>query len=489
MGSDRIKLDSLVKQALTIRAEEIPAPAFEKARDLFLDIIGCIFAGTPAAGIGELRQTLLYWGGRPQASVLGFNRKTSAPFAALINSATGHARDFDDTHDQAGNHGCVTVLPALLATAETCAYQDDSAEPVPFFRGRVSGRDLIAALAVGLEFTNRLGMAFIPYLHTGWLPTTLWGPFGGAIACGRILKLNLEQMRNALGLAYSQIHGNRQALLEGTLTKRMQPGFSACAGVQAAFLAANNISAARNIISGDFGIPVLYTGGRIDPGYISEGLGSFEETMNISFKPYPSCRCTHAVIDAALGIRKRLNLSWPDIEGGVISLPPNSMGQIGQPFSIRDNPTVDAQFSAQYTAALAFVRGRPGIKDFSAENVVSRHDVAALASLFSTREFEKENPAIGLAKVEIRLRDGRIVAERVDAAKGSPQNPLTTGEQDAKFIDCLDNSVREYSPEHRESILDAIRHIEDFEDVAKFVSLLEGGRLLSEVSETSGQQG
>lgn len=89
------------------------------------------------------------------------------------------------------------------------------------------GKEFLAALAVGLDVANRLGMAFGPFLHTGWLPTTLWGPFGAAVACGRIMHLDEDQMMNAAGLAYSQIHGNRQALVDGSLAKRIQPAFSA----------------------------------------------------------------------------------------------------------------------------------------------------------------------------------------------------------------------------------------------------------------------
>ena len=82
-------------------------------------------------------------------------------------------------------------------------------------------------------------------------------------------------MQNAFGLAYSQIHANRQGLLDGALSKRVQPGFSASAGLQAAFFAANNITGAKNIVDGNFGIKALYTDGKIDNQYISEGIGNF----------------------------------------------------------------------------------------------------------------------------------------------------------------------------------------------------------------------
>jgi len=474
MGNHRASIDALVKGAATITADEIPEQTIKKAIDLFVDTIGCIFAGTTADGIAELKNTILFWGYTPHATVLVSGEKTSAPSATLINSVMGHARDFDDTHDLAANHGSVVVVPALLATAEACSRRNKTATANPFRREQVSGKALIAALAVGLEVTNRLAMAFAPYLHAGWLPTTLWGPFGAAAACGRILHLSNEQMHNAFGLAYSQIHGNRQALLDGALAKRIQPGLSSASGLQSAFLAANGITAARNIISGDFGIPVLYTEGKMDNRYIDTGLGSFEETMNISIKPYPSCRCTHAVVDAALDIKKQQILSWQDIESGEIYLPPNSMAQIGQPFTIRDNPTVDAQFSAQYVAALAFIYGKPRIADFHTDNVISRTDIIRLASRFTPIEFEERIVEIGLAEIIITMNNGQHLHSRIEKTKGSPSNPLTPEEQEVKFMDCLDNSGNTYSNKVKHSLLSTTRDIINYADVAQFVDLIQG---------------
>ncbi len=473
MGNSTLGIDAIVESAATIKAAEIPDRAIQKAIDLFVDTVGCIFAGSTADSVSELKKTVLYWSSSPQATILVSGEKTSAPYAALINSVMGHSRDFDDAHDLAANHGSVVMVPALLATAETCSLINKTAAVNPFRQNQVSGKEFIAALAIGLEVTNRLAMAFAPYLHAGWLPTTLWGPFGAAAACGRLLLLGKEQMHHAFGLAYSQIHGNRQALIDGVLAKRMQPGFSASAGLQSAFFAASGITAAKNIISGDFGIPILYTGGKIDAEYINTGLGLFEETMNISIKPYPSCRCTHSVADAVLDIQKRYLVSWKDIENGIIYLPPNSMAQIGQPFAIRNNPTVDAQFSAQYVAALTFIHGKPRIADFEAQKIISRQEVVQLARLFTPVEFEEDTVGIGLAELEISLKNGQVLHTRIEKVKGSPFNPLSIKEQESKFFDCLDSSGKIYSWEEKKKLLSTVRAITDFDDMAQFVDSIQ----------------
>ncbi|MCF7818034.1 MAG: MmgE/PrpD family protein [Kiritimatiellales bacterium] len=461
----------LVRHAANFDGADLPDPVFEITRDLFLDTLGCILSGSRATGIAPLRNLSNFWGGNRHATVFCSDEKTSAPNAAFLNAVMGHANDYDDTHDGAVNHGCVTLVPALLATCEALSSKNNVEDSSIPFR-KISGREFIAALAVGLDVSNRLGMAFIPYLHVGWLPTTLWGPFACAAACGRLLKLDVDKMHHAFGLAYSQIHGNRQGLVDGVLSKRIQPGFSASAGIQAAFFACHNLTGARNIVDGAFGLKALYTAGQIDAGYLSERVGTDFETLNVGIKPYPCCRCTHPVIDAALSLKKEYGIQWQEIQEGTIALPPQSMGQIGNPFVARENPTVDAQFSAQYTAALAFVRGWPRLEDFTKENVLSRDEVALLASMFKVHEFEKDQP--GLVPIEMRvcLKDGRSVHTRITTPKGSPQNPLDRDELILKFNNCLDNAAKPYDINDRERIVACIDHILELDDMNELIGLL-----------------
>lgn len=461
----------LVKHAVNIQVTDIPSETLQYTKHLFFDTMGCILAGSSADGIKNLATVIQFWGGNKQSSILSFDNKTSAPSAAFLNSVMGHARDFDDTHDGAVNHGCTTIVPALLAVCEALSFEDDCAMPNLSHPHKISGAEFIAALAVGLDVANRLGMAFIPYLHVGWLPTTLWGPFGSAAACGRLMHLNEEQMHNAFGLAYAQIHANRQALVDGALAKRTQPGFSASAGVQSAFFAANDITGARNIIDGDFGISALYTAGKVDSKHLVENLGEFFETSNVSIKPYPCCRCTHPVIDSVIAIQKKYNIEWQKIEEGIIYVPPTSMGQIGNIFRVRENPTVDAQFSAQYTAAMTFIKGRPKLEDFEKTNIISRKEIIELASRFKVIEFEKKVSGLTPVEVHINLKTGEIVKIRTEDIKGSSTNPLTHEELILKFNDCLDNSIKEYSNKNRENIIKTINDIMVIEDMSELIKI------------------
>ncbi len=473
----RDRIEELIDFAWAARAEDLPQEVLDKAADLLLDTIACIHAGSSAAGIGEIRDSLSIWGGEPQARIIAFGERSAVPWAALINSAMAHARDFDDTHDGALNHGCVTLVPALLALSEflgsgapAAGTSGESNKRIPF--RPVSGKEFVAALAVGLELVNRLGMAFIPYLHVGWLPTTLWGPIGVAAACGRLLGLDRRQMADAVGLAYAQIHGNRQALVDGALAKRLQPGFSAVAGIQAAVMALHGLSGAKNLIDGTFGIPALYTAGKVDSDFLVEGLGQKFEALEVSIKPYPSCRCSHPVIDSVLRLKEEQVFDWKEVEEGFIRLPPQSMGQIGNPFRIRENPTVDAQFSAQYTAALVCVKGRPRLKDFEAQTVRKAKDIRELAARFHVELFEPNASGLVPVELEIRLQDGRRLETRIEDPKGSRTNPLKPEELRFKFDDCLDNSVKPLTVEERGRLAEMVGKIQELDKVQSLIDIL-----------------
>ena len=477
---------ALVQHASETASASVPSEAINAARTLLIDTVACIAAGSSAESIDEIIRAVRFSGGTGNARVLVRGERMSLQDAAFVNSVMCHATDFDDTHDEAVNHGCVTIVPAMLAVCDALSSEKNlrdgwSGAGPRGDRGRrtagqsVAGVEFLAALAIGLDVGNRIGLAFIRPLHTGWLPTTLWGPIAAASACGRLTGLDAREMADAFGFAYTQIHGNRQALIEGTLAKRIQPGFSAAAGVRAVSLAATGLSAPHDFITGDYGIATLYTGGSIDAGLLTDRLGERYETTNVSIKPYPCCRCTHPVIDAALELRNtHLSeaSSYKAIESGVIRLPPHSMGQIGQNFKIRNNPTVDAQFSAQYTAALSFVNGRPRLGDFAAESVRSRQDIVALATRFSTEEFEPQNAALTPVELEVRLKDGLVLNARIEAASGSPSRPLTTEELGFKYDDCMDNAAKPISAETRRHILARLNALEKESDVAEVFDLV-----------------
>ena len=199
------------------------------------------------------------WGGQPESRVLLRGIRLPAPQAALLNASMGHALDFDDTLDTGGSiHPGVSVLGAALAVC-------DSLE-------RRRRKDLLLAVTLGLDVSCRIALAST--VDRGWHRTAAMGVFGAAAAAGKLLGLTPEQMLAALGIAYSHAAGNRQCILDGALTKRMQAGQAASAGVFSAVLAQTGFTGACNIFNGRFGFFELYQPDGYDASSAAARLGN-----------------------------------------------------------------------------------------------------------------------------------------------------------------------------------------------------------------------
>jgi 2-methylcitrate dehydratase PrpD len=155
----------------------------------------------------------------------------------------GHALDFDDTLDRAGNiHLGASTLAASMAAAER--------------HGGASGCDFVLAVVLGLDVACRLALAAT--IDRGWHRTAIIGIFGATAAAGKLLGLSVEQLVNAFGIAYSQAAGNRQCIVDGALTKRFQAGQAASAAVLSALLAQEGFTGARQVFAGRYGFFPMY---------------------------------------------------------------------------------------------------------------------------------------------------------------------------------------------------------------------------------------
>jgi 2-methylcitrate dehydratase PrpD len=357
----------LAQHVCRIGYADLPASAVECARRDILDTFGCILGGSGSPGIAELCAVIGDWGGREESRVLLRGIRLPAPQAALLNASMGHALDFDDTLDTGGSiHPGVSVLAAALAMADRL--------------DGISGQNLLLAVALGLDVSCRI--AFASTLDRGWHRTAALGVFGATAAAGKLLGLTAEQMLNAFGVAYSQAAGNRQCILDGALTKRLQAGQAASAGVFAAVLAQTGFTGAHNIFNGRFGFFELYQPNGHDASLLLRDLGNVFCGEALSYKPYPCGRPLHGAIDAALAARAALGITAAD-DIAAVTIEADPAGHADQfnagPTKCRPTQVVEAQFAQPFLVATALVKGRVGIAD-----VDGLGDAAVLAGARAT---------------------------------------------------------------------------------------------------------
>ena len=444
----------LCEQLARWRYEDLPAEVVRMLKLFMIDTLGVIAGAANAAGIRELNGRLSKWESTGSATGLLGQRRYSPPTAALANGAAAHALDFDDQHDPARVHTNCVVLPTLLATAED----------ISKMRGPVSGRDFLLAYAIGTELHARLGLACYNSIGKGWHPTMVFGTPAASLGAARLLKLDAEGMRNALGMAYHQTSGSAQSMRDGVLSKRFGPGFAARAAVLGAFLAADGLTGTRRTLEGNAGLFALYERDEVKTELITDKLGSHWRINEYSFKPYPCCRCNHTPI--GLGIRLRGQGVKPgDVRSVEIGMGNVNWMTVGERYDVRRDSVVHAQFNVAYSFARALTDARVDLRSYQKPAISDPAVVALAAKVRAVDDPAIEPTAIEPARVTVTLNDGSVVEVKSDTVKGSPQEPMNETEFFDKFRNCLEFGLGAKRAD-ADKLADAVMNIETSADVA-----------------------
>ena len=304
----------------------------------------------------------------------------------------------------------------------------------------------------------------------GWHRTAAFGIFGAAAAVGKLLRLNVEQMVNAFGIAYSQAAGSRQCILDGALTKRFQAGQAASGAVLSALLAREGFTGAHHVFAGRFGFFPMYQPDGYDLDAIADGLGRIFRGVELSFQALSSGRPNHAILDVALEIAQRLDLATADAGAGiaevVITLNPQTYVDQLSPEAGKRRPSqvVEAQFSIPFLVAAALVHGRVGIGE-----VAGVDDQQVLALSDRIRESGRCCAALGADHRTACGWSHRLL--ETTRSSGSPRKPLNDAQLQAKFRDCAAHAVRPIAVEVVERAIWFIQHMEDATDATDLVRL------------------
>ncbi len=459
---------SLARNLVTVNYESIPQDIVDITKKQILDILGVALGGSSRPGVRELAELVGEWGGKEESTVLCFGHKVPAPNAAQVNATMGHALDYDDTGD-GPTHPSVVIVPACMAIAER--------------RGKVSGREFIAAVALGVDMMCRLGQAFRSGMKTapvgghpgaGWHLTALYGYLAAAGVAGRLLVLDEDRLLNALGIAYHQCSGNGQCVTEGALTKRMGPGFAARGGIVAALMAEKGITGAKDCLEGEVGLYNLYHKGEYDPKPLIKDLGKRFQGINVTMKPYPCCKGTHNYVDAALALVNKYDIKPEDVQGISVFCQDDKYFLLHplEKRSCPENP-VDSQFSIPWAVAAVFARGRVGIGDFT-EEAIQSPDILDISGKIRVEVDASLKGSEGMepAKVGVTTKQGQTYVEQADTPAGGSEKPLPFSAYERKFRDCASYSIKPLSDTQIDEVIAKINRLEQLDDIRELIKLL-----------------
>ena len=212
---DNSSTASITNFVVELQYSDVPAEAREKLRLLLLDYIGVAAAATRLADSSEAftKACKTLDPGIGPCTVFANRQCWSPPYAALMNGALSHSLDFDDTHASALLHPGGSVLSAALTEAES-----QNSQTQQFF----------CAIAAGFEVTCRLGVTLgAGGYERGFHNTCTAGLFGAISSIAKLRRFGQDTLEKAFGIAISKVSGSMQYLSNGSLNKRLHPGFAA----------------------------------------------------------------------------------------------------------------------------------------------------------------------------------------------------------------------------------------------------------------------
>lgn len=390
----------------------LPASVRADTLRLLADTLGVGAAGVGAPGEAAILAVARAMGSGAEARLIGTDERLPAPAAAFANGYRIHCLEWDAVHEPAVVHALSVVTAALGAVIDR--------------RGGCDPDEALVALAIGVDVASGLGLAATSGL-TFFRPATA-GVVGAALAVARIDGALLD---DALGLAVASAAGTMQAHVEGLVTLPFQIANAARAAVVASDLAKAGFPGPKDALEGPFGYFALFDAG--DLADYTAHLGKVWRISEISTKPYPSGRASHA----ALGALAELRPDSAEVTRIELACPPLIRRLVGRDYRPDMTPAY-ARLCLPFLAALMLTDGRIDPRRFTPENFADPALAALAGKVVLVADANEDPNALFPQALAITLADGTRLAQPIAATLGSPANPLTPDQSAAKLRLCRD---------------------------------------------------
>ena len=388
-------------------SHRLPAGVRAAALMLLGDTLAVGAAGSSAPGADGVLAAAQGWGDGGVVPVLGRDLRLPAASAAFVNAYQIHCLEWDAVHEPAVVHAMSVVTAAVHAACH---------------RSDIDRVTALTALVVGVEIACGLGVAADTPLRF-FRPATA-GAIGAALACARLANLPRERFGDVLGLAHAQCAGTMQAHVEGSLALPLQVAAAARAAITAVDLVAAGLPGPQDALMGEFGYFPLFDGG--DPTAMAATLGQVWRTLEISVKPWPSGRASHATL-AAIARAATGDIARIDAE-----VPPLVARLVGRPW-LPDMTPAYARLCLPFLAALMLRDGRIDPRCFTPDSFADPALRALGDRLTLTIDANADPNALMPQRFVLTLASGKTRTIETPATLGSPTNPMSRPAHAAKL--------------------------------------------------------
>ncbi len=446
-------LANYMKEAQT---RPLPPEAAEHTKLHVLDTLAAMVSGSSLApGQAALRFVGAY-GGSGTATVVRSKALAGPIEAALANAMMAHADETDDSHAPSESHPGCSVVPAALAAAERFASD---------------GARFLRAVALGYDVGTRVNMALrVSNFEVGSHQSShaMAAVWGSSAAAGCAAGLSAEQLPWLLAYAADQSSGLTVWQRD---TDHIQKAFAfaglgARNGVTSALVVHAGWTGVSDVLTGPYNFFNAYSPAGGDLGILVDKLGERYEVVRTNIKKWTVGSPIQAPLDAIAGMRAESPFSADQGQRVVVRTATSEAKLVDN----RDMPDICMQHMIAVmlldkTVSFASAHDKRRMTDPTVMNQ------RAKVTLIEDAELETLLPK-RVAIVDVTLNDGTTLTRRVDAVRGTAQNPMTRAEIVAKARDLM-VPVLGAGPTSR--LVDKVLALETVRDVRELRPLLQGG--------------
>lgn len=365
--------------------ETLPDGVRQRARLCLLDNLGAVLGGTltPVSGIAADYAARTWQG--DEATILHCSRRAQAAGAAFANACAGNGLDIDDDAIFTRGHPGAQLLPVVLAVSEKVG---------------AGGKALLEAMVVGYEMAIRTGRCWHHH-HEVYQGDGAWGSVANAAASARLLGLDEQQIRHALGIAeYFSPNAPLMRDIDHPAMVKHGIGWGAMVGVTAAELAQEGFTGIPSILSLD-----SYQ------DWVSDIGDRYWMTDWVFYKAWASCAWGHAACVAALQLVKEKKISVEEIA----YIEVRTFEEAIRLYQGYPTTTEEAQFNVQWPLACLLLDGELGPKqiledrfeDPEVRALVDRIELVLDPEIDEMYDSGQEMDLRMYSAVKITLKDGR----------------------------------------------------------------------------------
>jgi 2-methylcitrate dehydratase PrpD len=406
----------LAQFAAEFSIENVPAHVVERARECLIDTFAIAVRGQKTTwgtlAVAQARQS------QGPCRLIGIpDARLAAEQAAFANGLLAHALELDSLRKPgAGVHPGAIVVAAALAAAQ---------------ERKATGRALLEAIIAGFEVMMRIGAATLHSAEPrGFHAPGLTGPFGAAVAAGKIYGLDTNRMNSAFGIAVSLSAGVMQFAYEGqgAMVKRLHIGRAAQNGVFAAQMAERGYEGPHEALEGKRGFLATFCG-KQDLAKLTGGLGEDFETLKICLKRYPCHITAHTAIYAAECWQRDIALTADQV-ASIVVYGTSRMAELNGNQAPTD-PAL-ANYSIPFSLACALTGNAADPASFDPSKLQDAN-VMALAQKISVVSDGRESHSDWMTRSVLTLKDGRVFEQETAEFPGTPGMPLTPTQLRERF--------------------------------------------------------